>query len=292
VDDLDTVDQWFDDVFCALHVKRSSEPLAMRDATFVVIGDLLMEAMKVADIPGAERSPLGRFHARVGEHLHSIAMFVESVDDTADTLAAKNIRLLDIAGRPIGPERPVPTPWMWTHPKDTKATYEFAEMPRFHYDPRFHPSWRGEFWREHPLGIEFTSHISVVVRSLDDAQRIYADAYGGTLLHTSTDAAGGGRHAYYTLGPDIVIEAVEPRGNRSLEARELERCGEGIFGVTFKVRDLESAAAHLQHNEQVLIEHSSDTIVLDPAHTFGMAIGFTTRALPNERRRVGEGVRR
>jgi len=291
VDDLDAVDEWYDSVFGALHVKHSSEPSAMRDASFVVIGDLLLEAMKMSDLPGAERSPIGRFRAKYGEHLHSVAVFVDSVDDAADTMAGCGIRLFDIAGGPIGDERPVPTPWVWTHPKDTRGTYELARMPEFHYDPRFHASWSGKYWREHPLGILLTSHITVLFSDIHDAEPLFVGAFGGELLH-SEQIAGLGHCAYFTLGPDVVIQAVQPLDPATVAGQELAQRGEGLFGFTFAVQDVRSAARHLQQVGQRVTWADSDTVVLERAQAFGISIGFTEWRIPNDQRRTGVGVRR
>jgi len=291
VDDIGAVDEWYQSVFDALPVKHSSEPAAMREASFVVIGDLLLEAMQVSDMPGAEGSALGRFRARYGQHLHSVAMFVDSVDAAADALGEHGIRLLDIAGSPIGPERPVPTPWMWTHPKDTRGTYEFACMPEFHYDPRFHASWSGRYWRDHPIGIEYTSHITVLLSRLEDARPVFGEAFGGDLLHEES-RPGIRRSAYFTLGPDMVIQATEPLDPNSPAGVELSQHGEGLFGLTFAVRDLTGAERHLERRGQQVRRIEEDTIMLDPAQAFGLAVGFTQARIPNDRRRAGVGVRR
>ena len=291
VDDLNAVDDWYDKVFDALHVKHSTEPAAMRDASFVVIGDLLLEAMKVIDLPGADRSPIGRFRTRYGEHLHSIAMFVDSMDRAADTLGEHGVRLFDIAGVPIGDARPVPTPWMWTHPKDTRGTYELACMPEFHYDPRFHPSWSGRFWRDHPLGIQFTSHITVLFSHLEDAAPLFCDAFGAAVLHEE-HVAGLRRSAYFAFGPDVVIQATEPLDPHSPAGRELSDHGEGLFGFTFAVSDLSAAVRHLEARGQHTSLTEPSTVVLDTGQSFGMGIGFTSARIPNDRRRPGVGVRR
>ena len=79
VDDLDTVDRWYDDVFACERFYKGYEKAAVRNASLLVIADMVMEPVQLADVPGAEQSPIGRFRARFGQHFHSIAWYVDDV---------------------------------------------------------------------------------------------------------------------------------------------------------------------------------------------------------------------
>jgi catechol 2,3-dioxygenase-like lactoylglutathione lyase family enzyme len=289
VNDLDAVDTWYDVIFNALHIKRSRELEAKRDASFVVIGDVILEAMAVAtDLAGAERSALAKFRSRFGEHPHSIAMFVDDLNETCDRLMARGIRLSETNGTPIGTDRPIATQWIWTHPKDTRAQFEFATIPPFHYDPRLHPSWTGDYWRHHPLGIEGLSHLTVLVRDIDTAGAIYCDAFGGEQLHRETTE--NGHSAYYALGSNVVIEALQPTAHDSPERRDLERCGEGIFGLTLAVRDVARAVDYLDSKHQVIARAQEHSVTLEPTTTFGLGFSFSQRRIPNDRRDIAHGA--
>jgi len=74
VNDLDTVDGWYDEVFAVRRFVRNSLKAAMRKASLVLIADFVMEpAQPLRHLPGWEKSALGRFYARYGQHFHSLA---------------------------------------------------------------------------------------------------------------------------------------------------------------------------------------------------------------------------
>jgi catechol 2,3-dioxygenase-like lactoylglutathione lyase family enzyme len=281
VDDLDAVDRWHDDLFVALHVKRNTDAVAQREASFVVIGDIILEAVCVIDGPRAQHSPLGKFRERFGERMHSVAMFVDDVGLAARDLTRRQYRLFNLVGEQL--VGTATSPWIWTHPKETRTLFEFAEVPQFHWDPRFHPSWTGDFWRRHPLGIERTSHLTVLVDDLDAVRPVYCDAFGCRSLHRE-EIPGTRRSEFYEFGPDLVLEALQPLQADSLEGQQLARYGAGAFGFTFAVRNLADAVAHLESKGQAIARADTDTVVLDPAGAFGLGIGFTTRKIPNDPR--------
>ncbi len=59
VTDLDAADRWYDKVFSAQRYYRGYMKAALRDASLVCVGDLVLEPIQVAKVPGAEKSPVG-----------------------------------------------------------------------------------------------------------------------------------------------------------------------------------------------------------------------------------------
>src|SRR5579875_1006523 len=284
VDSLRAADQWYDEVFSACRYYRGYMRAAMRNASVLAIGDTPFEAIQTAPVPGAENSAIGKFHARYGQHFHSIAWYVDSIKDTFNQLSKHNVRQVDMVGRPArGPfgKRNIA---VWTHPKDTHGAIEFAEVEDFSIDVRLHPGWSSAYWRDrHPLGIEGASHITVVVRDLDKAKAFYRDVLGGKPLHEE-QTAGHKKSAYIAVGEDTVVELAQPLSPQTPEARDLEHAGEGLYAVTFKTKDLTRAAEFLQSKKQRIETHSADTLVLNRNDTFGIGIAFTERRIPNDPR--------
>jgi catechol 2,3-dioxygenase-like lactoylglutathione lyase family enzyme len=284
VDSLRECDRWYDEVFAACRYYRGYMRAAMRNASVLAVGDTPLEAIQTAPVPGAENSAIGKFHARYGQHFHSIAWYVESIEDCFNHLSRHNIRQVDMVGRPAkGPfgKRNIA---VWTHPKDTHGAIEFAQVEDFSIDVRLHPSWSAAFWRDrHPLGIERASHITVVVRDLDKAKAFYRDVLGGKPLHEE-QTAGHKKSAYIAVGEDTVVELAQPLSPQTPEARDLEHAGEGLYAVTFKTKDLTRAAEFLQSKKQRIETHSADTLVLNRNDTFGIGIAFTERRIPNDPR--------
>src|SRR5215813_6656750 len=262
VTDLDAADGWYDDVFAVRRFVRNSMKAAMRKASLVTIADFVMEpAQPLRHMQGWGKSALGRFYSRYGQHFHSIAWYVDDLAETCARLTEKKIRLFDMVGNAVT------TPSsrdgaVWTHPQDTHAAFEFAAVPKFFIDPRLQPGWSIAYSRDqHPLGIERSSHLTVLFRDLNEVP-------------------GRKRSLYYAVGEDTLIEAAQPLSPTSPEGIDLARVGEGIYSVTFKTRNLKRAAEHLLSQGQRFTE-DGDSLVLDSNQAFGMMIEFSEKDIPN-----------
>ena len=282
VSNLDAADEWYDRIFSVRRFVRNYMKAAMRKASLVLLGDFVMEPAQPVQQPGWEKSALGKFYSRFGQHFHSLAWYVDDLPKTCRVLTEHKIRLFDMVGKPI--TDPGRGDAVWTHPQDTHAAFEFAVAPRYFIDPRLQPGWSMEFPRDqHPLGIERASHITMLFADLKDARRVYQDALGGKPFHEE-ESAGKKRSVYFAVGADTVIEAAQPLSTSSVEGRELERTGEGIFAVTFKTRNLGRAADHLRSNN-VRFELNDNSLAIDRDDAFGMVLRFTEQPLPNDPRR-------
>jgi catechol 2,3-dioxygenase-like lactoylglutathione lyase family enzyme len=282
VKDLDAADEWYDRVFSVRRFVRNYMKAAMRKASLVLLGDFVMEPAQPVQSSGWERSALGKFYLRFGQHFHSLAWYVDDLQETCRMLRQHDIRLFDMVGNAV--TDPGRGDAVWTHPQDTHAAFEFAVAPRFFIDPRLQPGWSIEFPRDqHPLGIERVSHITMLFRDLTDAQRVYQQALGAKLIHEQ-ELPGYKRSLFYAVGEDTVIEAAQPLAVTGAEGRELEQAGEGIFGVTFKTRNLAHAADHLRAND-VRFEREDHSLTINRDDAFGMRLGFTDQTLANDPRR-------
>ena len=172
---------------------------------------------------------------------------------------------------------------VWTHPRDTHALLEFCE-PGFAADPRLVADWTAVRWRvDHPLALEHTSHITLLFEDLAGAQATYGDALQGRLIH-SEDVPGVRRSAFYAVGEETVIEAVQPLSTDTAEGRDFAEFGEGVFALTFKTADLEGAAAFLQEKGHRLDPAGSDTFNVNIEDSFGLRLAFTNRTIPGDLR--------
>ena len=281
VSDLDAADEWYDRVFSVRRFVRNYMKAAMRKASLVLIGDFVMEPAQPVQQPGWEKSALGKFYTRFGQHFHSLAWYVDDLPETCRMLSEHKIRLFDMVGKPV--TDPGRGDAVWTHPQDTHAAFEFAVAPRFFIDPRLQPGWSMEFPRDqHPLGIERASHITMLFGDLNNALRVYRDALGAQVMHEK-ESAGDKRSVFFAVGEDSVVEAVQPLSSSSPEGRELNQAGEGIYAVTFKTTSLKRAAEHLRSNN-VRFELNDDLLVINREDAFGMILRFTEQALPDDRR--------
>ena len=96
-------------------------------------------------------------------------------------------------------------------------------------------------------------HIGIAVKSLD-AAKIY-EALGLTIEHIETVETQGVRTAFLAAG-DAMIELLEPLGPQSTVAKFIEKRGEGIHHICFRVDDIDAQLARLQEQGYRLINAS------------------------------------
>ena len=87
-------------------------------------------------------------------------------------------------------------------------------------------------------------HIAIVVRSIEEALKVYRDALGLPLAHVQEVPEQKVKIAFLPIG-DCEIELVEPTAADSGVARFLEKRGEGLHHVCFEVEDIEAALRDL-----------------------------------------------
>jgi catechol 2,3-dioxygenase-like lactoylglutathione lyase family enzyme len=282
VDDLDGADAFYRSFFDGVCFYRGYSPYEKRDASLIAFADLVIEPMTPAAVEGARDMPVGRFHARFGTHLHSIALNATGVPALHEHLAAHGVRSVGPGGTDAAALASNPVPSIYTHPKDAHCLLELVDFgPGGHPDaPRTKPGWDHARWADGPLGLEGASHVTVVVRDLDDATRVFRDVLGGTLVHEDPDSPGGTASRFVRVGAETVVELARPTAPGTRAAADLEANGEIVHALTFRVRDLDRAAAHAARRSVGVAERRDDTLVLDPADTFGAPIALTTRRLP------------
>src|SRR5256885_13615443 len=86
-------------------------------------------------------------------------------------------------------------------------------------------------------------HIGIAVRSIE-AAKIY-EALGLTVDHVETVATQGVRTAFLSVG-DSSLELLEPTGPDSTVAKFIEKRGEGIHHLCFRVQNIEEHLARLK----------------------------------------------
>ena len=96
-------------------------------------------------------------------------------------------------------------------------------------------------------------HIGIAVKSLDSA-KIY-EALGLTVDHVEIVTTQGVRTAFLSLG-DANIELLEPTGPESTVAKFIEKRGEGIHHICFRVDDIEAHLLRLKSIGYRLINES------------------------------------
>ncbi|TDD38359.1 hypothetical protein E1287_06030 [Actinomadura sp. KC06] len=275
VSDLDAADGWYDRVFGVERFYKGHLAVEKRDASLVVIADFVMEPMMSSRLPGAEATPVGRFYARFGQHLHSLAWYVKDLRGLYERLRSAGVRVTGPGGSDMESEEFPGS--LYTHPRDSHGAIEFVDVEAVSglEDPRFRPGFSTSYWSDvHPLGVERVAYMTVVVRDLERAVAFYAGALGGEVLHRGR-GADATDSVFVHVGEDTVIELARPDGEESRAGRDLARNGEIMHSVTFKVRDLDAARKHLASCGVRIAERQSDDLVLDPDDCFGAVLRLT-----------------
>lgn len=280
VSDLDRADDWYDRVFAVERFYKGHLPVEKRDASLVVIADFVMEPMMSSRLPGAQETPVGRFYARFGQHLHSLAWYVEDLPALYARLRSAGVRVTGPGGG--GMESGAFPGSLYTHPRDSHGAIEFVEAETVGglEDPRFRPGFSTSFWSDgHPLGVERAAYLTVVVRDLEPAVAFYADVLGGEVVRRGR-GADATDSVFVRVGEDSVIELARPDDERCRAGRDLARNGEILHSVTFKVRDLDAAREHLEQHGVRVAERQSGDLVLDPDDCFGAVLRLTEDGAP------------
>ncbi len=88
-------------------------------------------------------------------------------------------------------------------------------------------------------------HVGFAVRDLDEAVAFYGRAFGLPLLHEEVNEEQGVREAMVGIG-DSAIQLLAPLTPESTIGKFLDRNGEGIQQVAFRVTDVDVAAQRLR----------------------------------------------
>ena len=89
-------------------------------------------------------------------------------------------------------------------------------------------------------------HVGVAVRDAGMAASLFSDVLGGEYVGGMEVPEESFRFAQYRYPNKMKVELLEPMGNGGFLARFLERRGEGVHHLTFKVTDIERRLDHLR----------------------------------------------
>ena len=283
VDSLADAEYFFSAVFSPLVMMRNYSAHWHRHAAIYIIGETSIEPMEcLGPPPGEEATSWFRYVDKFGPRVHNMAFYVENIDDLARRLEEAGVRITD-AGSGVT---------VFCHPKDTPGMLEFYPTPDAHWDggdPRFRPEWaafRDAFWAQnHPLGLQRTSHITVVVDDLAAAEKFYVNVLDAVPLPDQAATIAGATARHVAVGEDTIIELLAPGATDSVAARDLVRVGQSVTGITFTVKDISQTAAFFELRLPDFVAEVTDhEIRLDLDKTWGCEYRFTDRVLVGDPR--------
>jgi len=130
-------------------------------------------------------------------------------------------------------------------------------------------------------------HVAVAVRSVAASKPLFVDALGGEFLFAGENRSQGFRWAQFRFPHGGKIELVTPIDGDGFVQRFLDRRGEGVHHVTFKVPDIERSIAHLRNSGvelmRVSTEHPSwKEAFIHPKDAHGVLIQIAQSAFTDE----------
>lgn len=286
VDDFDAAEAFFADLLAPqTTIPKHWSDFDKRFASLGRIGsDFVLELMEPSKAEEDRKSPVPSFQARFGQHAHSMAWYVDEADMPAlvERLETE-VRVLNPYAALVPPEgRSIPRV-VFTHPRDTFGQIELMGIPPegAMNDPLFQPGWTDAPWRDGPLGILRTSHVTSIVGDLDRGTQVYG-LLGGAAFHRATDAVA--ERVYVMVGNQTVMELARPLSTESRLGQDQARNGDLFHGVTFAVRDLEAVERHADKLGVTIAERGAEAITLDPSDCWDLVVSFTTAPIPGDPR--------
>jgi methylmalonyl-CoA/ethylmalonyl-CoA epimerase len=126
-------------------------------------------------------------------------------------------------------------------------------------------------------------HIGVAVKSIEESKKLYQDLLGLTHAGSETVAEQKVTTAFFPVG-DTEVELLESTMPDGPIAKYLEKRGEGVQHVAFRVENIEEALAELKAKGVQLIDEKprrgaggAKIAFLHPKSTFGVLVELCER---------------
>jgi methylmalonyl-CoA/ethylmalonyl-CoA epimerase len=123
---------------------------------------------------------------------------------------------------------------------------------------------------------ELIDHVGVAVSDLESAKELYQETFGMKLVHEETVESQGVDAALLDVG-DGHVELLSPLGPETVVARFIEKRGEGLHHVAYRVEDIDATLEKLRQAGIALIDsearvgiRSSRVAFLHPRATGGV----------------------
>jgi hypothetical protein len=226
------------------------------------LGNIPVALFTATDADG----PLGRYLARYGPGLHSVAWTIEDLWSTETLLRRRNVRITgaDVPGRHF-----------FMHPADTSGLLVEWTDTDFEGDPR-----DGGFLPPIPaplVDVRSVAWLTVTVRDASRSAQVLTSIMEATVV--SGNAAGDPAHedtVDLAIG-DVVIRLVSPRSEHSRYAAALAQYGERLHSMCLVVDDLDDTLEVLEREDLTVIARDGCRAWTDPTATLGLTLEWTDR---------------
>jgi methylmalonyl-CoA/ethylmalonyl-CoA epimerase len=128
--------------------------------------------------------------------------------------------------------------------------------------------------------LEKLDHIGIAVKDLDQAMKLYKEAFGlePSLVYESEYTKA--KIAFIPIG-ETRIELIQPINPESVMGKFIDKKGEGVHHLSFKVKDVDKSLAEAERKGVQLIDKKARSVrgkervaFLHPKSTQGVLIEF------------------
>jgi len=285
-DDVPTLNKFYEEVFGGLMYMGVDEPnyLPVEDrwAGLVQISDLCIETM-APKLPADPTKPVGKFFSKFGKHLHSVGYKVDDLVGLGNNLIKEGVYIGAPGGGKLEQLDPQ-TIYFYPSPRDMQGLMVElckVDMPN---DPRLLDTWSSQvkMWEQiHPLGIKRLAYVTLGVKDLESAVETYVQKIGAIPVSEGVDDGGRFRYSLVQLG-DCLLQLAQPLDDNSPLGEHVARWGNMIYGITFKVNDLDCAEQWLNQKGIRTSRPRAGVVAADPDDCHGAPYFFTTDRIPND----------
>jgi hypothetical protein len=283
-DDVPALNRFYEEVFGGLMYMGVDEPnyLPVEDrwAGLLLISDLCIETM-APNMPADPTKPVGKFYTKFGRHLHSVGYKVDDLAGLGNHLIEQGVYIGAPGGGKLDHIEESMT-YFYPSPRDMNGLMAELCKVDMRDDPRLLPTWSSQvkMWElGHPLTITGLAYVTLGVKDLDAATEAYVGRIQAEPVAAGVDDAGQFRYQLVQLG-DSLLQLAQPLAAQTPLGEHVARWGNMIYGITFSVRDLDSAQAWLDKKEIRSTRPRDGLLAADPAGCHGAPYSFTTDAVP------------
>jgi len=284
-DDVNKLNELYHRVFGAFGFMTVDTPSYLppedRWASLLMVGDVCIETM-APNFPVDATKPVGKFYSKFGEHLHSVGYQVDDLAGLVDRLLSKGIYIGQPGGGKIE-KLPDDMAYVYPNPRDTGGLMvELCkhEMPNDPKDSDIYTELM-RLYRQHPMTIERFSYVTLGVRDLDAAVKTYVDVMQAVPLQEGIDEDLQCKYYTVQLG-DCLLQLAQPLEPDTDLGRHVEKYGNFIYSLRWKVADIESANAWLNKAGIRTTMPRPNLIVANVEDTLGAPWFFTDEEIPGD----------
>jgi hypothetical protein len=291
-EDVHAINDWYERVFDADVWMGRVDPhwseIEDRYAALLNVSDLCIEPMAPKQPPD-DRYPVARFFLRNGSRFHSASCMVDDIEGFASYLLDHDV-YIGLPGGGRMEEVPPDVYYFYPSPRSVGGFFvqitrntDGAYSPNVANDPRLQDDWdvRARRWSEHPLGIQRLGYATMAVSDVDATREIFEKIWLAVPVHDGVDEGRGVRSSFMQLG-HFLVEIASPLSDDGPLAEHVERFGDMLYQLTFRVEDLDSVEAYLP-TVDVRCARTSDAVVsADPDDCLGANYAFSTETCPGD----------